>query len=61
MQRREFLKIGSAGASPDARMRLTGRAIKRDVGSSRFSGTISVPHSAGYSTSRATWTHGAAE
>ena len=39
-------KIGSAGCSDRARMRVTGSAIRRDCGSGRFSGTTSVPQSA---------------
>ena len=39
-------KIGSAGSSDLARMRVTGNAISRDSGSARFSGTTSVPQSA---------------
>ena len=36
-------KTGSPGCSERARMRVTGRAISRDPGSARFSGTTSVP------------------
>src|SRR5512146_1259597 len=39
---------GSAGLGPVAGMRTTGRAIKREPGTSQFSGTASVPHSAAY-------------
>ena len=39
-------KIGSAGSSVRARMRFTGKAMSRDCGSARFSGTTSVPQSA---------------
>ena len=39
-------KIGSAGWSDLAWIRVTGSAIRRESGSARFSGTTSVPQSA---------------
>ena len=38
---------GSPGCADLARMRVTGSAIRRERGSVRFSGTTSVPQSAG--------------
>ena len=40
-------KTGSFGWAERALMRVTGSAISREPGSARFSGTTSVPQSAG--------------
>ena len=39
-------KIGSLAVFVRARMRVTGRAMRREPGFARFSGTTSVPQSA---------------